>query len=403
MITSEHETHTPEERAADGSPAGIEEEAITPFPFDAEKISISNQVLSIEALVRRLNQGTIYPPRIQRRGNLWDDGQQSRLVESMMLRIPLPLFYVAADDEDNWNVVDGLQRLTTIERYIRNQEFALSDLEFMREYEGSKFEALPQKMQNRIFETQLSLAIINPSTPPEVQRNVFKRLNTGGLPLSAQEIRHALYFGFSAELLEELVNSEWFQKATDNRVNDSRMGGREMILRFLAFFLRGDQYPKNEDMDSFLSETMQILNLMPEGLPLDKLRKVFGQKYTQIQLASKDTQEIKDYFYLAMQRSYSLFGKFAFRKSPPGMSYRTPINKSLFESWAVVLAGMQEDDFNALVENKDSLAEYMRREMYETDSGFGNSISRDSHKVSGVKKRYEIIQKIVSDALNEHR
>lgn len=398
---AEQESSIPEERAADGSPAGIEEEAITPFPFDAEKISISNQVLSIEALVRRLNQGTVYPPRIQRRGNLWDDGQQSRLVESMMLRIPLPLFYVAADNDDNWNVVDGLQRLTSIDRYIRNQKFALSDLEFMRELEGKKFAELPQKMQNRIFETQLSLAIINPSTPPEVQRNVFKRLNTGGLPLSAQEIRHALYWGFSATLLEELVESQWFKKATDYRVNDTRMGGREMILRFIAFFLRGDQYPKNEDMDSFLSETMQILNLMPEGLPREKLQKVFGDKSKEIHLATTSVDKIKEHFYLAMQRAQSLFGRYAFRKSPPGMSYRTPINKSLFEAWSVVLARMPEADFNKLLEKKETLAKNMRREMYESDSGFENAISRDSHKMTGVRNRYNIIQHIVNNSIHE--
>lgn len=401
MATPEQESNIPEERAADGSPAGIEEEAITPFPFDAEKISISNQVLSIEALIRRLNQGTVYPPRIQRRGNLWNDGQQSRLVESMMLRIPLPLFYVAADDEDNWNVVDGLQRLTSIDRYIRKQEFSLSDLEFMREHEAKKFDDLPQKMQNRILETQLSMAIINPSTPSEVQRNVFKRLNTGGLPLSAQEIRHALYYGFSANLLEELVESDWFKKATDHSVNDSRMGGREMVLRFLAFFLRGDQYPKNEDMDSFLSETMQILNLMPEGLPKDKLHKVFGDKYIEVNLVSKDIQEIKDYFYLAMQRAHSLFGRFAFRKSPPGMDYRTPINKSLFEAWSVVLARMAEDDFGQLLDKKKILAQQMRREMYELDSGFENAISRNSHKMTGVTNRYKIIKRIVQNSMLE--
>jgi hypothetical protein len=287
------------------------------------------------------------------------------------------------------------------EHYIRKQDFALCELEFMREYEGKKFDALPQKMQNRIFETQLSMAIINPSTPPEVQRNVFKRLNTGGLPLSAQEIRHALYFGFSAELLEELVNSEWFQKATNNSVNDTRMGGREMILRFLAFFLRGDQYPKNEDMDTFLSETMQLLNLMPEWLPQEKLHKIFGEKYTQIQVASTDVEEIKRFFYLAMERAYNLFGIFAFRKSPPGMSHRTPINKSLFEAWSVVLAKMSEDNFQALVENKEILAQKMRREIYESDSVFENSISRDSHKLSGVKKRYEILQQIVQDTILE--
>ena len=400
MPQTEDNLNLREEPAADGNPSGIEEEAITPFPFDAEKISISNQVLSIETLVRRLNQNTVYPPRIQRRGDLWNNGQQSRLIESMMLRIPLPLFYIAADEEDNWNVVDGLQRLTAIERFIRKQELTLSGLEFMQDFDGFKFDDLPQKMQNRILETQLSFAIINPSTPPEVQRNVFKRLNTGGLPLSQQEIRHALYYGFSALLLEELVDSYAFKTATDGRVNDSRMAGREMILRFIAFFLREKEYPSNEDMDSFLSETMQLLNLMPEGLPQQKMQKVFGEKYKIIKPITKNVEEIKKYFYLAMERAYLLFGKYAFRKSSPDMGYRTPINKSLFEAWSVILSKMENDTFENLNQKKDILIQKMKDELYGYNSDLANAISRDSHKISGVKNRYKIIEKIIQEAIN---
>jgi Protein of unknown function DUF262 len=401
MNLTANEKGFPQELAADGSQDGIEAEFIFPFPFDVEKISISNQVLSIETLIRRLNQGTIYPPRIQRKGNLWDDDQQSRLLESMMLRIPIPLFYVAADEDDNWNVVDGLQRLTAIDRYIRNQEFGLSGLEFLRKLTNLRFPGLPQRMQNRILETQLSFAIINPATPPEVQRNVFKRLNTGGLPLTPQEIRHALYFGPSALLLEELVETDAFKRATDGSVNDTRMGGREMILRFIAFLIRGDVYPRNEDMDALLSETMQILNLIPEGMPADKLERIFGKGYDNPLLTCCDILEIKRYFFLAMDRGYSLFERYAYRKSTPGMSYRTPINKSLFEAWSVILGNMDEETFTTLQGRKLELFKNIKQEMYAGTSEFEDSISRNSHKISGVQNRYRIIRGIVAQTLRQ--
>jgi len=260
---------TPQELAADGREAGVESDEYIPFPFDAEKISITDKRVPLQTLIRRLGQGTISAPPIQRGAGIWDDQQQSRLIESLMLRIPVPLFYVAEDEDGNWKVADGLQRVTAIRRYVPGQEFALSGLEFLRELEGCRFDDLPRKYQNRILETEFQFAIVNPSTPQNVQRIVFKRLsNTGGLPLTAQEIRHALYHGPSAELLAELARSEDFKTAIAGSVNDSRMAGRELILRFFAFLIRGaDSYPKNGDMDDFLSGTMQIINLMPELPP----------------------------------------------------------------------------------------------------------------------------------------
>ncbi|MBU1986372.1 MAG: DUF262 domain-containing protein, partial [Proteobacteria bacterium] len=341
-----------QELAADGRQAGIEEEPITPFPFDADRISISNKPVPLQTLVRRLEQGTISSPLIQRGEGIWNDGQQSRLIESLMLKIPLPLFYVAADEDEKWKVVDGLQRVTAIRRFVLTKEFALTDLEFIRELNGKKFNELPQKYQNRIFETEFTFAIINPVTPPEVQRNIFKRLNTGGLPLTPQEIRHALYYGRSAELLKELVCMESFKKATDYRVNDSRMGARELILRFISFLIRGTAlYPKNEDMDAFLCETMQLINLMPDFDPADII-KAFGDRDIVLKVNYDNNEDIHSRFETAMCRAYALFNIHAFRKSTPRSNYRTPVNKSLFEAWSVVLAEMEEETYLVLKKRK---------------------------------------------------
>lgn len=392
-----------QELGADGRPSDIEKEVDIPYPFDADKISISNRTVPIQSLIRRLKQGTITSPLIQRGAGIWDDEQQSRLIESLLLKIPLPLFYVAADENENWSVVDGLQRVTAIRRFVIDEEFTLRGLEFLKkEFNGYGFNDLPQKMQNRIFETELTFAIIDPVTPQNVQRNVFKRLNTGGLPLTSQEIRHALYYGNSAVLLEKLAHSGYFKTATDNRVDDSRMGARELILRFLAFYVRGvESYPKNDDMDAFLSETMQIINSMPELLERD-LARIFGEDQSKtVVIKYRDEQILVKKFEIAMIRAYKLFGVYAFRKSTPLDGYRTPINKSLFEVWSCILAEIPQQTFDILLEKKKILFTKIRSKMNEINSSLERSISSDSHKMSGVKSRYKLINDIIIEVIEE--
>lgn len=407
MTENSKNDDTPQELGADGKEAGVELEEYNPFPFDAEKISISDKRVPLQTLIRRLEQGTISAPPIQRGAGIWGDEQQSRLIESLMLKIPVPLFYVAeeADEKDvNWKVVDGLQRVTAIDRYVLRQEFALSGLEFLRDLEGRKFDDLPQKFQNRILESEFQFAIINPSTPQNVQRNVFKRLNTGGLPLTAQEIRHALYYGPSAKLLAELAQSSAFKKATTGSVNDSRMAGRELILRFFAFLIRGvDSYPKNEDMDDFLSGTMQIINLMPD-LPPRELSEMLNDDIKNINIKYHTHGQLKELFYSAMKRANVLFGEYAFRKAVPNQNrMRTPINKSLFETWSVLLSEMKDEKFQSILKNKDRFYSLLEAATYSAaNDDLGRFISRDSHKFQGVIKRYRILMNITTIATGSY-
>lgn len=391
-----------QELAADGSEAGVELEDYNPFPFDADKISISDKRVPFETLTRRLKQKTIQAPLIQRGEGLWGNDQQSRLIESLMLKIPVPLFYVAEEEDVVWKVVDGLQRITAIKRYVITQEFGLTGLEFLNALEGLKFDELPPKFQTRILETEFQFAIINPSTPQNVQRNVFKRLNTGGLPLTPQEIRHALYYGPSAELLSDLTKSTEFKNATTGSINDSRMAGRELILRFFAFFIRGIQsYPKNEDMDAFLSETMQIINLMPSLNPED-LSRAINIDPNKIIIRYRNHEDLKKFFKLAMNRAYSLFGESAFRKATPGR-WRTPINKSLFEVWSVILSELNADKFQLLLGNRKRFYSLLETVTYHSRyDEFAKCISRDSHKYQGVMKRYNIIEKIIDLAIGDY-
>lgn len=400
-----------EELSANGQFAGVEPDGYEKRqePFDPEKISIDTKTLSLETIIRRLLQGSIRLAPAFQRNEVWDRERKSQLIESMMLKIPLPMFYVAADEKGNWDVVDGLQRLTTIKGFVLGDKFMetrdaknrgsgmrLTSLEFWGDvYNGNSFNDLPELLVNRIMETQFQFTIINPGTPEEVKRNIFKRINTGGMPLTPQEIRHALYQGNATTLLKELASSESFIIATDNSVNDSRMVARELVLRFLAFSIRSyTDYPKSSDMDAFLSDTMRIINLMPHIKQSD-LAKIFKDDIVPNIIIS-DTDRLKHRFDLAMKRCHLLFAQHAFRKSF-GTKKKAPINKTLFEVWGNVVVNLSETEFNSLIDRKQQLLDaYLLRTQ---DQYFINSISRDSWKHTGVQDRYAIFSEMIMQTL----
>ncbi len=404
-----------EEAGADGKPAGVEAEAIaiSTEPFDPASISIEPKVVPMDALLRRLRQGSIrLAPNFQRRF-VWDEERCSQLIESLMLRIPLPMFYVAANEDGSWDVVDGLQRLTTIRDFLLGGEidrngkktvpvatpFALMNLEFW----GARFnnktfaeiekEKAHARIVNNIMETEMRFTVINPGTPEEVKRNIFKRINTGGMPLTAQEIRHALYQGKASDFLKDLAVNEKFLAATGRSVNDSRMAARELILRFLAFYIHGDkQY--TDDMDAFLSNTMRVINCAPH-ITDDVMKRIF-RNYSVANIRSFSTEILTNKFELAMERSWLFFNRYAFRKATPGFN-RTPINKALFESWANIFAEMSEKDFNALLVKQDIFySGYLN--LLRNDE-FDRSISRDSSSVISSINRYKSLRELINKTL----
>lgn len=374
------------------------------YPFNPEDISIDKKPMMMDAIIRRFKQGTIIMHPAFQREEVWSKETKSRLIESLLLRIPITMFYVSADEEGKLTVVDGLQRLSAIRDFMLKEDYKptntkglgdgmrLQGLEFLNQYEGMSFNELPINMQNRINETEFTFTIINPGTPEEVKRNIFKRINTGGEGLKPQEIRNALYAGKSTELLKTLATSPAFIKATTNSVRFSRMEAFEVVLRGIAFILRdAEAYPKNGNMDKFLSDTMVILNSYPEFKDREILRL---EKMEGLELSSVKKQlidKLEDVFKLAMKRAKLLFEAHAFRKSY-GEKRRSPINKALFELWCSTFAVMDDDKFNKLRNNNDFMLEYNK---LLDDEKFNVYISRDSWKPTSVRKRYEIINELI--------
>lgn len=398
----------PQSLAADGSTSGVEasDDSLIEHPFDPADIDIQTIPIPLSKILSRIEHREIrLDPEFQRGENLWGMRQKSQLIESLMMGIPLPMFYVAADVDGNWDVVDGIQRLGVFRDYIlgeqflkslwskadRNVElfgdgFPLNDLEFLKQFEQKKFKDLPRKQQRDIEETTIQVTVIRPGTPEAVKFNIFKRINTGGLPLSSQEIRHALHQGVATQFLKKLVSTKAFLLATTNSVKDTRMEGRELALRMISFIIRIPENYTRKDIEGFLNDSMRILNTIG-GTP--EPSKVPLPEYLDI-----DLKRLRSLFILGMKRSYALFGNYAFRKSLPSEKYRTPINKALFETWGAELARLSPPDWENVLDNKESILGDYKALM--ENGKFWDAISYSSSDPQKLHYRFSQIRQILT-------
>ena len=385
-------------------------------PFNPEEISIDTKPITMETLMRRLQQGTIILNPDFQRNEVWDSERKSQLIESLLLKIPIPMFYISSDEKSNWTVVDGLQRISTLrdfvlgKQYVDNPQtnaskkgdgFKLHGLEFWNDLENSTLNSLPTNLQNRILETTFTFTIINPGTPEEVKRNVFKRLNTGGMPLSSQEIRNALYTGKSTALLNTLAGLNAFKLATSGSIHTDRMEDKELILRFISFLIRDYKfYNKTVTSDTWLSDTMIILNSMPELDSRELIKRIDSGKINKESIKVIREDEVIDLFKKSMSRCHEIFENHAFRKSYAGLR-RSPINKSLFETWSNLLARLSDEEFNILLSNKKEFLNAYKPLLDDTE--FIISISRDSMKHTSVKLRFDKLNNLLKQFIYDKK
>lgn len=342
--------------------------------YDPSKIKVDRAQMSVFQVLRMIELGDLILNPDFQRNFVWDVVRRSRLIESALLGLPLPAFYFDGIDARRWAVIDGLQRLSTLHEFITNKSFQLEGLEYLSKSAGGKsFDGLPRGMQRDLEETQLTLFIIRPDTPPEVKFTIFYRINTGGLVLTAQEIRHALFQGLATKLLKRLASTDDFKGATDWGVSDSRMDARECVLRYLAFHLTPyDDYGKS-DLNGFLVQAMKKINHADDST-IESLERSFHE---------------------AMVRARSVLGRNAFRKYNLNTGRRGPVNKALLEVWANVL---QRYPLEKLIERRDKLHRLLGV-AFEFDSDYSRSLSSGTGSRSTVQLRFERTHQIIQEAL----
>ena len=371
----ENEIYDIDEGETGIEPEDTDSEELITSPFAPGSIRISTSILSIGQLLKRIKNKEIkLDPEFQREF-VWKDVAQSRLIESMLIRFPLPAFYMDATNDDEWLVIDGLQRLSTVERFVLRNDLKLRDLEYLgEELNGKTHNNLLRSLQRRIDETQVTVYKIDKGTPPEVRYNLFKRINTGGLPLSPQEIRHALHPGKANSFLAELAGSEEFKRATNNSIRDKRMTDREMVLRFLAFSITPyTEYRTN--LVVFLNEHTDKLNKMSQ----------------------EELEHWKNRFLRAMKAAHYIFGQWAFRKIYSRKGQYSHVSKPLFEAWAVNIDKLTDNEIEVLVKKGEQVIDEFIKIMKKRY--FDNAISVATGTPSRVKTRFEYIENLIREVL----
>lgn len=346
-------------------------------PFNPEKIKVRTVNIVVDQLVSRIEHGEIdLAPDFQRMAGIWDNKRKSRLIESLLLRIPIPVFYVAADGNEIWSVVDGLQRTSTIHAYMTGH-FPLMRLEYLTRLNGYRYEELPRPMQRRINETQLVVNVIEPGTPEEVMFNIFSRINTGGMTLHGQEIRHALHPGPVRDYLKKLAETEEFLNATAYSLRKKRMEDRECVLRFLAFHIDPWENYTANDLNGYLGTAMKKINKMTPS----------------------ERNELLDDFKKAMHAASDIFGEDAFRKRYHIQeTRRRPVNKALLEAWGVGLVRRSPEEIETLIDNRKEIVDQFLSLMRD-DKEFETAISSSTGTPGRVKKRFGAIDQLIARRL----
>ncbi len=351
-------------------------------PFNPNNIKVSIRPYTLGQILEDLEDEVInFNTDFQRLANLWSVKKKSRFIESLLLNLPIPSFYFAEDMDKKWEIVDGLQRISSLKGYVKDKSFLLTDLEFLGEYAGKSFAELPRDLQRRIKTFQITIYVIEKGTPSVVKYNIFSRINQGGLVLKPQEIRHALHQGIAADLVKEMVSPEnscgkAFLKATMEKIKTDRMEDRDFATRFAAFYLIG--YEKYEpDLDTFMNKGMTEM-AKSEPSVRTKLRKDFEK---------------------AMKAAYAIFEEDAFRKRLKTDDNKKPINKALFEVLSVNFAKRTDAELALLISRKAGFKKKLMALHNRPDGKFLRSITNGTAQKEMVEQRFTDIKTIIDQTL----
>jgi uncharacterized protein with ParB-like and HNH nuclease domain len=365
--------------------------------YNINDIDIINQNFTVQAIYKKYTYEEIDLNPDFQRSKIWTSKQKSLLIESLLINIPIPAFYLDARTSGKWIVIDGLQRLSTIMDFL-DDSFKLSETEYL-DLKGKTFSTLERKYQRRIEDYELSFNLVKPSTPIEIAFNIFSRINSLGTPLSAQEIRHAMNMGTATSFLQQLSKTDEFIQAISKENYKSlskRMNDKALILRYLSFKLLGyekkDKDDKNDlgylknDMNAFLINGMKELNKLDFEKDKDYL------------------QNIQQIFQESMKKAYVIFGDKCFRKFfKLNENKKAPINLPLFETLTLTLEKYTIEEVQLY---KNDIVNIFLNLFNEIDTienmdegKFLDWISSATNNPDNVKKRFEKVNQIFKDII----
>jgi len=335
------------------------------------KVYIGRDQFTIFESHRRYKRNEIdLQPNYQRK-DVWTSKKKSRLIESVLLNIPIPVFYLAEMEDENKEVVDGQQRLQAFFHFLDN-EYPLENLEILIDLNGNTFEKLPPDLRRKLEDYQLSFFIIKKESHPDIRFDVFQRVNEGATKLNAQELRKSMYRGYRIDLLNQLAEDENFKKMVEKKLAVKRMKDHEAVLRFLAFNIKGYE-TYNGNLNSFLNKT------------LDGLTKTEDKEYT---------DRLKNTFRNTMETILLVFGPGAFIK---GDAQKKKINLSLFDILCYSFATIEKEK---ILPAKEQIKKKLD-ELIDKKDDFFYAITSNTLTKSNVKTRFETWLKAMDDCIDK--
>ena len=306
---------------------------------------------------------------------VWDIFQKSELIESILMGLPLPIFYFNEDKKGRLIVIDGRQRLTALFEYLDNK-FSLGKLKVLPEFFRKRFSDLDIIYQSIIEDYQIQAHVIPPATPDRIKFDIFDRVNRAGTQLNKQEIRNALYQGKSTKLLISLSKTEEFSAATDKAFSkNTRMKDRYIILRYLAFSLYfdkelvddGHNYEYKNDIDDLLGRAMDYLNCCNDE---------------EINIIKNSTIE-------CLKKVYYYLGGNGFRLITDGR--KSPINMNIFECLMYLMTKLPLDNSKIKNNVKSSVIRMLN------DDEFLDSIGDHRDNWVKIERRFKMADKIAEE------
>ena len=337
------------------------------YPIDT--VLIRTETRTVFDVVRRIEKGAFVMDPDFQRDFIWPKDKQSKLIESVLMRIPLPVFYLAEDERGNMVVVDGLQRLSTFRLFFENK--LRLKLPEHPELDKKKFKELSPKLQNRVEDCNLILYIIDSKVPERARLDIFERVN-GGVPLTRQQMRNCLYMGPATRFLKEEVSSLEFPLATGNSLDSATMRDREFVNRFLAYYLLPLSDYKG-DMDEYLAMALKKMNKM----------------------GPNEVASLSHRFRRSLSNNYHVFGKHAFRKHTREQKDRGILNASL---WDVMTTGLAEYE-REQVEAKSGKLQAAFFSLLE-DPQFASSITYSPNSTKNARHRFEAARAMLKEVFD---
>ncbi len=320
-----------------------EDEEVYEIPTELRKLRVQAYDKSVSDLVRMVREEDIILNPEYQRNYVWDNKKASLLIESILLNIPIPVIYASEEEDNTWNIVDGLQRLTALTRFFENR-FKLRGLGVLSELNGSSYHDLNTKAKRVLNNGNLRIILLFNDSHPEIKYDIFMRLNSGAVKLNEQELRNCLYRGNLNDAIKNFSRNPKMLRILGLKLPHKRMVDCEMILRYFAFSENYDA--ENKTIRNYKGSTKTFLN---------------SYFATNQKMSQDDLKRLKNKFETVINSVYEVFGDKAFRKLNED-GFETKINKAIMD---VIMISFEQYSFEQIKAKKNEILDLYKTKLDE--------------------------------------